>query len=266
MLLVPAFVTRCRWSSCFSALLLLGVVTEPLKAIAGSFPDQVVSFTPGSGAGFGASFYPGNVLGPPNGSSDPTTPTFTEQDLLSLGDGGTIVLKFTNSEIYDAPGIDFTIFENPVQPLGIPTQSFADTAIVSVSVDGVTWSTFPFNYIPPGPGGSLLNKSNYVGFAGVNASLSSPSNGISPFDPAVSGGDSFDLAQVGLSHVRYVKIHDTGSTGTTQTVDPQGDIVDDPGNHLAFSPSVGFDLDAVAAIHTTPPVAAVREDEWTLYQ
>lgn len=231
-----------------------------------SFARAVVSFKPGAGAGFGQSYYPQNVLGPPHGNANSATPNFSEQDLLSLGDGGSIVLDFGPGRIVNGPGADITVFENPVQPLNEPTHTFAETAIVSVSSDLVTWTTFPFHFRPPAADGTLLDQSCYEGFAGVKASFSSPENGISPFDPAVSGGDSFDLSQIGVASARYVKIQDTGTTGATQTVDPEGHIVDDPGNHFAFegAGSVGFDLDAVSAIHSEGATACNRE--WALYE
>jgi hypothetical protein len=232
---------------------------------AGSFPDTVSEFTPGPGAGFGQAYYPGNVLGPPHGNANPATPNFSEQDLLSLGDGGHIVLRFVTTRVIDLPGPDISVFENPLQPSGQPNQSFSETAIVSVSDDGTSWTTFPFDFIPPPPGGSLLDKANYVGFAGVNPVFSSPTNGNSPFDPAVSGGDFFDLAQIGLSSARYIRIQDTGTTGPTQTIDMNGDIVDDPGKHFQFQGAVGFDLDAVAAIHSEPTPSAEAKG-WELYE
>lgn len=234
-------------------------------AIAGSFAVAVVEFHPGMGAGFGQGSYPGNVLGPPNGTTNPAQPNFAPEDLLSLGDGGWIVLDFGAHPIVDESGVDLAVFENPVQPLSQPTQSFADTAIVFVSNDATNWTVFPFNFIPPPEGGTLLEKANYVGLAGVNPTFSSPTNGISPFDPALSGGDFFDLSAIGFASARYVKIQDTGTTGATQTVDGGGDIVDDAGNHFAFGEagSVGFDLDSVAAINSGGTAAA---KEWALYE
>lgn len=233
----------------------------PLLLSAGSFPDAVDEFVPGTGAGFGQASYPGNVLGPPNGNSNPNTPNFSEQDLLSLGDGGRITLRFVNNRIINGPGPDFIVFENPLQPVGEPNQSFAEVAIVEVSDDGQNWVRFPFDFIPPGSAGSLLDMANYVGFAGVRPVLSSPANGITPFDPALAGGDPFDLADVGLASARYVRVIDTGSA----TTDAQGDLVTDPGNIFSFAGSAGFDLDAVAAIHSEPvDPSSVRD--WALYE
>ncbi|MBZ0147205.1 MAG: hypothetical protein K8F62_06630 [Pseudorhodoplanes sp.] len=52
------------------------------------------------------------------------------------------------------------------------------------------------------------------------------------------GGDAFDLAEVGLSAAKYVRITDVDG-------DPE-----DPGDAFAG----GFDLDAVAALHSGPPL------------
>lgn len=251
----------------FLVRLLLAAVTGSLLSAGfaeGAYADRVVQFTPGPGAGFGQDNFPQNVLGAPNGSGDPTNPATLPQDLLSLGDGGTIVLEFTNTWIVDGPGVDLTVFENPVQLMDDPTKSFAETATVAVSEDGVTWRTFPFNFFDPGPPAipNLYNKSCYVGLAGVNPVLASRT-GASALDPAVSGGDQFDLAQVGLTRARFVKITDTGTTSTSPTIAPSGSIVNDAGNSLP-GVTAGFDLDAVAAIHTQPVSSDVRQ--WELYQ
>lgn len=238
-----------------------------------SFPDRVASFTAGVNAGFGAAYYPGNVLGAPHGNSNPQTPTFTQQDLLSLGTGGEITLEFTGTEITNGAGADFTVFENPVQPIGDPSQSFVDSATVSVSTDGTSWTTFPFHIVST-DANQLYYKANYVGLAGVMPTYSSPTNGISPFDPAVSGGDQFDLSDIGMSRARFVRIRDTGTTSVGATTDSLGHIVNDYGNQLDPDPTqpgtgiaAGFDLDAVAAIHSVSIMpAAVREEDWTLYQ
>ncbi len=136
-------------------------------------PDSVKDFIPGANYGHGLAFFPANVLGPPNGTSNPQTPNFSQQDLLSLGTGGSITLEFSTNRIVNRPGVDFTVFENPVQPSGQPQQTYADTATVSVSTDGTTWHTFPFDMVSSAPA-QIANKANYIGLAGVQPSLSSP--------------------------------------------------------------------------------------------
>lgn len=248
------------WRASYCALVAIVLATGTSRGQAGCFAEEVVSFTPGTGSNFGQGFFPANVLGPPNGNSNANTPTFTEEDLLSLGDGGTIILKFVNNRIIDGPGPDFIVFENCLQPVGNPGQTFSEVAIVDVSADGTTWATMPFDFIPPSPSGSILDMVNFVGFAGVQPTLSSPTNGLSPFNPAEGGGDAFDLAEVGLPAIQYVRIRDTG----TNTLDAQGDLVSDAGNLFTFADTAGFDLDAVAGIHSEP-ISPSSVNDWALY-
>lgn len=239
--------------------------------LAQAFPDSVKEFTPGKNAGFGAAHFPANVLGPPQGTLNPQFPNDNPTDILSLGTGGLLIYEFSTNEIIDGPGPDFTIFENPVQPSGFPEQSFVDSALVSVSTDSLTWHQFPVDLVSTKTA-DLRLKSNYIGFAGVQPVYSSTGNGISPFDPAVSGGDPFDLADLGITAVRFVKIQDTGHPHYLPTYDKDGDPISDYGNLIDPDPAVvggisaGFDLDAMAAIHTRPVVPPSAIVEWQLYE
>lgn len=255
-----------------ATLIAVTAATASPRLAAQAFPDRVVEFIPGPSAGFGSGFYPANVLGAPHGNANAQTPTFTEDHILSLGTGGVITLEFTGHQIVDGPGVDFTIFENPVEPIGLPEQSYVEAAVVAVSVDGETWHTFPFDIVSTAPG-QLNKKANYIGFAGVMPSFSSPLNGISPFDPVVSGGDQFDLADVGISGVRFIRITDTGHPNYNPVYDADGDLVSDYGNLLdpvpgesSFSDTAGFDLDGIAAIHTEPYAPPSCISLWQLYE
>ncbi len=190
-----------------------------LEPILNSDPgaDAVVSFKPGTGAGFGANFFPGNVLGGPD--PDPSIsehmPSVKPSEILSLGRGGEIVLEFIDNYINDGEGADFTVFENAFISLWTGLVSI-EAGIVSVSMDGVTFVEFPYD------------TATFAGLAGVTPTKDTQH----PTDPAVSGGDQFDLADVGLSHARFVKITDLG------------DIKEE-------APGAGdFDLDAVVAINS----------------
>ncbi len=269
LILLPQRLGHARtiFRSAFMRLATLALAFLTVLQVAGwaqCFPDRVASFSPGPGAGFGQSFFPQNVLGPPNGNANPQLPNASEADLLSLGVGGSIVLEFISNVVVDGPGPDLTVFENPFQPIGYPDFVFAETATVYVSTDSLTWVTFPFEFDDPGTTAGLYEKWRYRGLAGVTPVYSSPMNGISPFDPGVSGGDFFDLRLLGLTYVKYIKIADTGTTDIAPTLDSRGNVVNDPGNAMNAPPTAGFDLDAVAAIHSTP-VATVRE-EWYLYE
>ena len=182
------------------------------------FVDRIVSFEPGEGAGFGQDKLPEIVLGAPRGHGklEPS------DHVLSLGKGGKITLEFVDNEVFDGEGPDFIIFENAFlkAPGDDAGNGFFELAKVEVSADGKEWKAFTFDTI------------SRKGCAGYHPVLANPDeNDISPVDPEKAGGDPFDLKDVGLEMIRFVRITDldnsTGSGGTT-----------------------GFDLDAVAAVHS----------------
>src|SRR5262249_6814327 len=202
--------------------------------------DGVVSCPIGTGRGAREADLPGVVLGPPRGGG-----AFTgSSDTFSLGLGGSITLAFTDNVIVDGPGPDLTVFENPFLVSGGDTLPvYAEPGIVSVSADGIHFFAFPCQ---------LDAAPFYPGCAGVYpvfANADDPS-APSPLEPSTlpieqlvalprtpfvpppgSGGDSFDLAAVGLHSARFVRI--------------DGGPIDRRLDGLS-----GFDLDAVAAIHS----------------
>jgi hypothetical protein len=149
--------------------------------------------------------FPDALYGPPVAGSP--------SSVVSLGNGGHVVVAFGESVIVDGPGVDFTVFENPLA-------SFRELATVAVSDDGIVWYEYPCT--------AARNASDYGYCAGVNRVWSTPTNGVDPLDPAVSGGDSYDLADVGLQRARFVRITD------------RPDLIGDDGV---------FDLDAVAIVN-----------------
>ncbi len=181
----------------------------------GAFIARVVTFSPGPGAGFGQPSMPEIVMGPPLGAEGLNG----SLDVVSLGAGGEIVVELGATAV-DCEGPDLIVFENAF-PLG--EISYAELAEVSVSLDGVRWATFACD-----PGGEWP----FEGCAGVGVVHSNvEGNALSPRDPGVSGGDAFDLAEVGLARARFVRIRDLGfATG------------------LSGPPSRGFDLDAIAVV------------------
>lgn len=208
--------------------LLLFVYPSPILAAA-PFVDGVVSFVPGTNAGFGADRLPGVVLGPPQGAGL-LQGSF---DVVSLGDGGSIILRFDLPLICDGVGPDFTVFENAFHAGAPSGPLFIEVGIVAVSQDGENFVEFPYD------------PATFVGLAGRSPVLSHPDNGIDPLDPRVSGGDSFDLAAVGLPWAAFVRITDPGSA------------IPDSGSRVPSGNSGGFDLDALAALHACDPSAAV---------
>ena len=183
--------------------------------------DTVLSTTFGTNTQFGQSnvFFPYNIYGLPDSSARKDIPSSTEQQICALGMDGSITIGFKGKILRDMPGNDFTVFENSFEFLG--DRIFIEPGMVQVSKDGVNFITFPFDSL------------TLQGCAGLT-----PTNGEEdPFNPDVSGGNSFDLADVGLDSVIAIRIIDVSS------------IILNP-NHPLFSPIVnGFDLDAIVAMH-----------------
>ncbi|MGB0678648.1 MAG: hypothetical protein ACPGUV_03195 [Polyangiales bacterium] len=178
------------------------------------YAGRIVHFMPGEGAGFGQDRLPDVVLGPPQGGGR----WQGSLDVLSLGVSGSITLELASAAV-DGPGPDMLVFENVFELPGTGAR-FQEPATVAVSQDGVQFVTFPCD----------LQSATFAGCAGREMTLAHPGqNDLDPRDPAQAGGDAFDLAQVGMNQVRFVRIVDSG---------------------LALGPlganNLGFDLDAVA--------------------
>jgi hypothetical protein len=198
------------------------------------FVTGVVSFDPGPCAGFGEASMPAVVEGPPVGGGAEQGST----DVVSLGNGGSIVVSLTPNAIVDGPGPDFIVFENPFLIGGNPDDIYAEPGEVSVSDDGVTWLTFPCAPAVD-PSSSTGVGPPYGLCAGWHPVYSNPNNGISPVDPSVAGGDPFDLADVGLARAHYVRI-----------VDRTAESCPDGGERPTTN---GFDLDAVSIVNAEQP-------------
>ena len=168
----------------------------------------------------GATNSPGDIvlerfLGPPQGGGL----SRGSLDVLSLGVGGSIVIDL-GLEVADGPGIDLIVFENPFFAGGNPDEPFEEFGEVSVSLDREMWHTF-----------SCVPETSKLGCAGWNPVL--------PFEYVLgerldierTGGDGFDLAELGVRAMRYVRIVDLSATGEGVTG--------------------GFDLDAVGWVEST---------------
>jgi hypothetical protein len=182
------------------------------------YAREVVSFEPGKHAGFGQDDLPDVVLGPPQGGGLERG----SLDVLSLGQGGEIVLGFGERAISDGHGADFIVFENAFWPGGDQSAVYAEPGEVSVSDDGKIWKTFACD-----AGGD--GKGHYEGCAGWSPTLEYDPFEVVPLDPKRTGGDAFDLADVAMKHARYVRIRDLAKEAE--------------GN------AAGFDLDAVGIVN-----------------
>jgi hypothetical protein len=163
--------------------------------------------------------------------------------VVSLGDGGTAVVKF-NGVLHDGPGYDFAVFEN----------SFSDTylelAFVEVSSDGINF--FRFDAV------SLTQDTVQVGSFDTletsylhNLAGKFRLNYGTPFDLSeLSGISGLDIDSI--THIKIIDV--VGSINNAYaTYDSQNNKVNDPWN-TPFGSS-GFDLDAVAAINIKFPTS-----------
>ncbi len=175
------------------------------------FVDAVVDYVPGAFAGYGQDLFPDVVYGPPeapgNGGGS--------LDVLSLGQEGSIVVTFRDLDLVDGPGPDLVVFENAFA-------GWPETAFVGVSEDGASWAEWPCD--------STDAAGGFPGCAGVAVVWANSTNGIDARDPAVAGGDAFDLADIGVARARYVRVRDSGAN-------PYAGV------------SGGFDLDAMAVVN-----------------
>lgn len=235
-------------ASCVIAPCLAAERSYPIDCL----PDRVAAWNPVADnplSLFGAAFLPGIVLGPP-GESVHFQGSLT---VASFGFGGSIVVAFDDVVIEDGPGADFIVFENAFFGLPAPESAqddfsiFAEPGLVEVSADGVVWHAFPYNHDALlASAGQAVTQDNYLaltGLAGLTPTFTG--NWTVPNDPATfdplgvggisgAGGDAFDLADVGLTEARFVRITDA-----------------DTGSGFPGA-GEGFDLDAVVALHARP--------------
>ncbi len=234
-----------------------------LTSKANPFIDEVTNFSPLDPKCFNCSSLPQIVLGPPQGKGEYGGST----DAVSIGAkindsngkegpyGGSITLKFNDNIVFNGPGADFTIFENAFRLSGTDDY-FVEPAVIEVSVDGIHFYRFPFDFVPHYDSNGALNLFNpfcYAkGFAGTHPVYSN-NNSPSPLNTVLSGGDSFDLNDLPgapLSWIRFIRITSTGDNWLT---DLQGEAVRHSNKTPYFGASgkgnSGFDLDAITAIN-----------------
>ncbi|MEM9444372.1 MAG: hypothetical protein AAGA18_03375 [Verrucomicrobiota bacterium] len=161
-----------------------------------------------------------------------------EHPVLSLGDGGSVVLTF-DSFIYNGPGADFAVFENSF------SDTFLELAYVEVSSNGIDYFRFPSvsetQTATQVNSFGVLDPTELYNFAGkYRAGFGTP----------------FDLEELkttnpllDVDRITHIKIIDAvGSIDNSYaTLDSLGNRVNDPWK-TPFA-SGGFDLDAVGVIH-----------------
>lgn len=198
-----------------SALFLAACAGSELPDGADPFADRVVAFEPGEYAGFGEEEF---VLDGPQGQGA----SAGGLHVLSLGLEGAITLELTDWILVDGEGPDLLVFENAFP-------GWVEPGRVEVSADGETWHAFPCAEVEPFEG--------CAGLEPVLANVVRDGEELDPTDPEQAGGDAFDLAELGVSEARFVRITDAGLA-------PEWGYAGESG---------GFDLDAIAVVNGDVP-------------
>lgn len=224
------------------------------------FADDVVTYVPGSNP---VPQYtdPSTALGSPTrftgGDFDPRivsvfNPAWQPDEIVSIGAGGSLVLRFDTPVTDDAQnpfGIDLIIFGNALLVDGDPqdgicppvAQLISEGGTIELSADGVNWMTVP-DTVADGlfpTEGYLDHTDPYATTAG-----SVESNFTLPVDPAVTladfngasyadiqalyrgsgGGVGIDIAPLGFTSIRYVRISNPPGAAATPEIDAAADV------------------------------------------
>ena len=156
------------------------------------------------GAGFQD---PANAFGPPTGGGK-TVPNASSTELLLVPSGEHVVIALDGVRLVDGAGPDFVLYENVFFAGNDFFNRAVDPAVVEVSVDGEAWFAFPYELREDYEAGPFsADPRRFVGFLfGIEPTFAhAENNRISSRSPA-AGGDRFDLATLGLSEARYVRI------------------------------------------------------------
>ena len=206
------------------------------------------------------------------GNSDGTG-TGVTFDIVSLGDGGSITLKF-NPPIKNGPGFDFAVFENSF------SDTFLELAKVEVSTNGTDFVPFPAFSLVPGPVGGFgsVDPTDIEQIAGKYRGGFG-----TPFDLEQLTGSS----ELNLNRIRFVRLNDIVGDGAgvdgsdvndltvasleqwlgatlppslATLVNQAPAVIYDP---FPTSGSVGFDLDAIAVLNAGPRQVQIDADIWS---
>lgn len=124
-------------------------------------------------------------------------------DVYSLDRDGPrthLVLAFSEP-VVDGDGPDLVVFENPFEISGGGV--FIDPVVVEVSVDGELFEAFGYE----APETYSSDPSAWSGLAGVTPGLYDADDPSTPdADLEEAGGDRFDLAELGLEEIRFVRL------------------------------------------------------------
>ena len=227
----PAGVGGAVLDDGFGAVMNAGNYVNPIFF---GWAESVVSYAPSSGVSGGWS-NASLVLGPVTGDLF---------DVASLGDlsgsqmvagavAGRMTVHFAEP-IREVSGADFSVFENGFLQGSVAGMMFGELAYVEVSADGVNFVRFPSRSLTSGVVGSYgtMDPTNVYNLAGKHLNALGS-----------SWGTPFDLSEVGLASVSYVRLVDIPGNGGF--FDSVGHSIYDPWLTVG---SGGADVEAIGVI------------------
>lgn len=213
----------------------------------------MVSYDPGPGVWTGISYYnnPARATGAPKGSTIDTPLYGPLSSIVTLGDGGSITLRF-DEPVTDDPrnpyGLDFIVFSNAFFVGGFPDERCQELAFVEISPNGSDWflilpSKLPAQLVKP----RRLQPSGYV--KGDTGNSTTVVSGYAEYTPTVALPQTLDPG--------------SGITRTDEelyTVPERPSVLGDPPLNIDFDYVSGggdaFDI-ADAVVQTAPGVPAL---------
>ena len=185
---------------------------------------------------------------PFGGQVTPFNSPFGADELVSIGEGGSLTLRF-DEPVKDEPGnpfgIDLLVFGNsflllssfPADETTTATGTTSEGGVISVSADGITYVEVP-GVDADGVFPTLGYDDTSVPFP---SSGTAPTLFTRPVDPSANlvglttseivalydrsgGGAGIDLAVTGLSEISYVRITNPDGSGVTPEIDAVADV------------------------------------------
>lgn len=240
------------------------------QASADPWADAVVSYDAGSNASAGftdatsALGSPTRFTSPGSPFGGPTTPfqsAFGADELVSIGEGGHLTVRFDNvirNSASNPFGIDLLIFGNAFYfdaafPDGVAGAFAGEGGTVEVSENGVDW------FLVPGAGADSGFPT--LGFSDVTEPFPTMAGSVEtdftkPVDPGFDptglglsdiiagydgsgGGLGVDIGAIGLDFVRFVRVSNPFGSGFTPEIDGFADVVPTPGTVAVLGVTLG---------------------------
>ena len=244
-----------RMTRAAAAVTTIFIVTAGARAET-PFASEVVSYAAGFGAAAGFT-NPSVALGSPErfsgeglipGCVTPFQPAWRPNELVSIGVGGSLVVRFDH-DVTDDPrnpyGVDLLVFGNAFftdagSGAGVVGGLMSEGGTISVSLDGAAWTAVPgldadglfptLGYLDAGPYATtpgivesdFLKPVNPAHSMGTLVSLNYKSL-LAMYDGA-GGGAGIDLGALGLRAIRYVRIDGPAAAGFSPEVDAFADV------------------------------------------